>query len=65
MGCPYLKKTEVYFCEAFPKKMLITGVSRGGNSCQSAKNFEKCTIYQEHTSVKKGVEEDHLKDNNI
>jgi len=65
MGCPYLKKTEVYFCEAFSKKMLITGVSQGGNSCQSVNNFEKCTIYQEHTSHKKDIKLDHSKDTTI
>jgi hypothetical protein len=62
MGCPYLKKTEVCFCEAFSKKMLITGVSRGGKSCQSAKSFEKCTIYKEHAVQKKDAETDSVKD---
>lgn len=42
--------------------MLITGVSRGGKSCQSAKSFEKCTIYKEHAVQKKDAETDSVKD---
>jgi len=52
MSCPYLKKTEAYYCEAFPKKVLIHGVSAGGEACQSHRDYRSCSIYKEHEGKK-------------
>lgn len=52
MTCPYLKKIEAYYCEAFPQKVLIPGVPAAGDSCQSHGGFKSCSIYKEHEEKK-------------
>ena len=52
MTCPYLKKVEAYYCEAFPQKVLIPCVSEGKDSCQSHEEFKSCSIYKEHEEKK-------------
>ena len=52
MACPYLKKIEAYYCEAFPQKVLIPGVPAAGDSCQSHGEFKSCSIYKEHEGKK-------------
>ena len=48
MSCPYLKKIEAYYCEAFPQKVLIPGKPDAGDSCQSNGGFRRCSIFEEH-----------------
>jgi len=48
MSCPYLKKIEAYYCEAYAQKVLIPGEPRPGDSCQSKELFRSCSIFKEH-----------------
>jgi len=48
MSCPYLKKIEAYYCEAFPQKVLVPGEPDAGDSCQSHGEFKRCSIFKEH-----------------
>lgn len=50
MSCPYLKKIEAYYCEAYPQKVLIPGEPGPGDSCQSQGEFRRCSIFKEHES---------------
>ena len=62
MTCPYLKETKCYYCEAYPKKVLIPGVSSGGDTCQSHEDYRKCSIYNEHEIEKnKKIAKNNLK----
>ncbi len=52
MTCPYLKKIEAYYCEAFPQKVLIPGEPNAGDSCQSHGEFKRCSVFKEHEEKK-------------
>jgi hypothetical protein len=48
MTCPYLRKIEAYYCEAYPQKVLVPGEPSAEESCQSKELFRSCSLFKEH-----------------
>jgi hypothetical protein len=48
MTCPYLRKIEAYYCEAYPQKVLVPGKPSAEESCQSKELFRRCSVFNEH-----------------